>query len=85
MRLAVGEALVAARELDELLLDLLLLREHPLLDLEHLLAAVGELGVDLRPELHRLLARLDLRLAADRLRLALGILEQLVANPRGPS
>ena len=83
MRLAVGEALVAARELDELLLDLLLLREHPLLDLQHLLAAVGELGVDLRPELHRLLARLDLGFATDRLRLALGILEQLIANPAG--
>ena len=64
VRLAVGEPLVLAPELDELPLDLLFLREHALLDLQHLLAPVGVLGVDLGAQLDRLLARLDLRLAA---------------------
>ena len=81
MRLAVGDALVAPGDLDELLLDLLLPREDALLDLEHLLAPVAELGVDLCPELHRLLARLDLGLTPDRLGLALGVLDQLPADP----
>ena len=77
VRLAVGEPLVLARELDELPLDLLLLREHALLDLQHRLAAVGELGVDLGAKLDGLLPRLDLRLAAQRLGFALGVLDQL--------
>ena len=78
--LAVGDPLVASRELDELPLDLLLLREHALLDLQHRLPAVGELGVDLGAELHRLLARLDLRLAPRGLGLALGVLDDLPAE-----
>ena len=80
MDLAVGEALILPRQLDELPLDLLFLREHALLDLQHRLAAVGELGVDLRAQLDGLLARLDLRLAAERLGFALGVLDQLAPD-----
>src|SRR4051812_40532060 len=77
VRLAVREALILARKLRELPLDLLLLREDPLLDLQHRLAAVRQLGVDLGAELDRSLAGLQLGLPAERLRLALGVLEQL--------
>src|SRR5204863_2157742 len=77
MGLPVGEPLIAAGELDELPLDLLLLREHPLLDLQDGLAPVGELRVDLRPQLDRLLPGGELGLAAKRLGLALCVLEQL--------
>ncbi len=80
MRLAVGEPLILAPELDQLPLDLLLLREHALLDLQHRLTAVGELGIDLGAQLHRLLARFDLRLATHGLSLALGVLDQLPAD-----
>ena len=69
--LAVGEPLVLALELDELPLDVLFLREDALLDLQDLRAAVGVLGVDVGAELDRLLTRLDLRLAPERLGLAL--------------
>jgi hypothetical protein len=37
-----------------------------------------DLGLDLRPELDSLLARLDPRLPAHRLRLSLGVLQQLL-------
>src|SRR5207248_8928861 len=80
VRLAVGETLVLACELDELALDLLFLREHALLDLQHLLPALGDLGVDVRAELDRLLTRLDLGLAAQRFGLALRVLEQLAVD-----
>ena len=80
MRLPVGETLVLALEVDELSLDLLLLREHPLFDLHDGAAPVGKLAVDLRPQLDGLLPRLDLRLAPERLRLALRVLEQLPAH-----
>ena len=81
VRLPVGEALILPAELDELPLDLLFLREDALLDLEHGVATVGELPVDLRPQLHGLLARLDLCLAPDGLRLALGVLDELTVQP----
>jgi hypothetical protein len=80
VRLAVGESLVLAGELDELSLDVFLLRDHALLDLHDRLASVDELRVDLRPQVDGLLARLDLRLAPDRLRLALGVLDQLTPD-----
>ena len=76
----VGEALVAARELLELLLDLDLLRQHALLDLQHLRAPVGELRVDLAAQADGLLAGLDLRLAPHRVALAPRVVEQLVAD-----
>src|SRR5581483_10206262 len=81
MRLPVREPLVLPVELDELPLDLLLLREQTLLDLQHRFAAVGELPVDLGAHLHSHLARLDLRFATERLRVALGVLEELPAQP----
>ena len=80
VRLSVGETLVAARELGQLRLDLLLLREDALLDLEDLVAPVGELRVDLRPQLDGLLAGLDLRLSPHRFGLALGVLDDLPAE-----
>src|SRR5439155_20975252 len=83
VRLSVGKPLVLARELHELPLDLLFLREHTLLDLQHRLAPVCELGVDLRSELDGLLPRLDLGLATNGFGLALGVLDQLAANPPG--
>src|SRR5579884_3289030 len=83
VRLAVREALVAPRQLDELPLDLLFLREDTLFDLEDGLAPVSELAVDLRPERDRLLARRDMRLAPDGLGLAVGVLEQLPPQAAG--
>src|SRR5664279_2469769 len=80
VHLAIGEPLVLALELDELSLDVFLLRKHALLDLQHLHAAIGVLGVDVGPELDRLLARFDLRLAPERLGLALGIVHELTVN-----
>ena len=67
MALAVEEALLAPLELGQLAVDLLFLRDHPLLDLGDLGALVLELLLDVGAELERLLARLDLRLAPDRL------------------
>ena len=57
-------------QLDELPLDLLFLREDALLDLQHLLAPVCELRVDLAAQPDGLLAGLDLRLAPHRIALA---------------
>ena len=79
--LAVGEPLITAGELAELLLDLELLRQYAFLDLQHLGAPVGELGVDLASQPDRLLAGFDLRLPAHRVALALGVFEQLLADP----
>ena len=78
--LAVCQALVLACQVDELPLDLLFLREDALLDLEHRFPPVGELRVDLRAQLDGLLPGLDLRLTAQRLRLALGVLHQLAPD-----
>ena len=83
MGLPVGDPLVLPLEVDELPLDLLFLAEHALLDLQDGATPVGELGVDLAPELDGLLARLDLRLATDGLRLTLCILDQLPAHAAG--
>ncbi len=69
VHLAVGEALVAALELLLPALDLVLAGQDTLLDLRHSRALLSDLALDLGPEAHGLFARLDLRLAADRLRL----------------
>src|SRR5205814_8280642 len=84
MRLPVGEPLILALEVDELSLDLLLLREHPLFDLHDGAAPVGELAVDLGPQLDGLLARLDLCLTPERLRLALRVPEHLPPDAAAP-
>ena len=83
MLFPVGEALVAARELLELLLDLDLLRQDALLDLQHLRPPVGQLRVDLPAQADGLLASLDLRLTPHCIALAARIVEQLVADPAG--
>ena len=83
VRLAVGHALFAARQLRQLALDLLLRREDALLDLRHPGSPFRKLSLDLGPEPDRLLAGLDLRLAADRLSLAFGLGEEQFAHPPG--
>ena len=81
--LPVGDALVAARELLELLLDLGLFRQDALLDLQHLCPPVGQFRVDLAAQADSLLAGLDLRLTPHSVALAARIVEQLVADPAG--
>ena len=68
VHLAIPEPLFLPLEVDELLVDLSLLLADALLDLHDLEPPVLHLGLDLRPELHGLLASLDLRLASDRVR-----------------
>src|SRR6266508_1110167 len=80
VRLTIGQALLATRELGELPVDLLLLREDALLDLDDSGAVVGDLSVDLRAQRDRLLARADLGLATDRLGLPLGVVDHLAAQ-----
>ena len=70
VHLPVAESLLLALDLDEAAVRLELLLEDALLDLRDLDAAILHLGLDLAPQLHRLLARLDLRLAPDGIRLA---------------
>src|SRR5712691_5992250 len=77
MRLAVREALVAASELGQLPLDLLFPREDSLLDLEDLVASLGDLGLDLGAQLHCLLTHFDLCLAPQGIGFALAVLDQL--------
>ena len=79
VRLAVGEPLLATRQLGQLRVDLLLLGEHALLDLDDARAMLGDLLVDLGAQPDRLLARADLGLAAERVRLARGVLEHELA------
>src|SRR5262249_47496520 len=76
VRLAVDDTLLAALELLALRVDLGLALVYALFDLRHLEAAVLDLGLDLRPERHSLLTRLDLCLAPGRLRLAFGFGEE---------
>ena len=75
MDLAVAEPLLAPLELVELRVDLLFLLEDALLDLHDLVPAVLDLGLDLGPEDDRLLARVDLGLTANRVRLPLSVCE----------
>ena len=72
VRLPVGEALVAALDLRRPACKLMLGRCDPLLGSGGLGTPLADLVLDLAPELHSLLAGFDLRLAADRLGLALG-------------
>jgi hypothetical protein len=80
VRLAVGEPLLAARDLDVLRLDLVLPRVQALLALHHLRAPLSEFLLELGPQPDRLLARLDLRFAAERLGLAAPVGEDLLAH-----
>ncbi len=74
--LAVGDALFAARQLGHLARDVLLLRDHALLDLDHRVAPLPQLRLELGAHLDGLLPRLDPRLAPCRLGVALGLLEE---------
>ena len=56
--------------------DVVLLRDHALLDLDDLVAPLAQLRLELGAQLDRLLARLDRRLAPRRLGVALGLVEQ---------
>jgi hypothetical protein len=76
VRLPVEETLLPPLELGQLAVDLLFLRDDALLDLDDLPALVPELLLDVGSELERLLARLDLGLAAHRLRRPLGLGEE---------
>ncbi len=72
MRLPVGKTLVAALDLRRPACELVLGRRDHLLGPRRLGPPLPYLVLDLAPEPDGLLARLDLRLAADRLGLALG-------------
>jgi hypothetical protein len=80
VRLTIGDALVSARELCELVLNLGFLCEDALLDLHDLRPALGDFGLDLGPDFHGLLARLDLRFSPERVGVALRILEELAPD-----
>ncbi len=79
VHLAVTEPLLAPLELHELRIRLGLLLEDALLDLHDLQAPVLHLGLDLAPKLDRLLARVDLSLAPDRLGLTFRVGEDAPA------
>ena len=72
MRLPVGEALLSALDVRRSPRDLVLGLRQLLLDLGGLAAPALHLRLDVGAQLDGELARLDLRLAADRLGLALG-------------
>src|SRR5579885_2016210 len=74
--LPVGDPLLAPRQLLQPPVDLLLLREHALLDLDGRVPLRTQLLLQLGAQLHRPLARLDLRLAPRRLRVPARLLEQ---------
>jgi hypothetical protein len=83
--LPVREALLPPNELGQLPVDLLFLREDALLDLDDPRPVICDLLVDLGAQLHGFLARGDLRLAPQRVGLALGVFDQLLALLlRGP-
>ena len=69
-----------SRELGELTVDLLFLGEDVLLDLDDPRAVLRDLGVDLGAQPDSLLARADLALSAERIGLALRIVEDLLAK-----
>src|SRR5436305_1698070 len=78
---AVGVSLLASRELGQLLVDLLLLGEHPLLDLDDPRAVLRDLGIDLGPQAHRILARADLGFAPEGVGLATRVVEDSLPEP----
>src|SRR5215212_10562684 len=81
MRLAIGDALLTPSELRELAVDLVLLGQHPLLDLDDLGSALRDLLLDVRPELHGLLAGFDLSLAPHRLGVAARLGQEQLPRP----
>ena len=84
VNLAVGDALLAAGQLGQLPVDVVLLREDALLDLHHRVAPLTELLLEVGAQLDRLLARLDRSLPARRVGLAARLVQQQRAlAPRG--
>src|SRR5438093_13163101 len=79
MSLAVGQPLLPSRHLRQLPVDLLLLGEDALLDLDDPRPVLRDLLVDVGAELDGLLARRDLGLAPQRVRLSLSLLDQVLA------
>jgi hypothetical protein len=78
VRLAVGQPLLASRELGQLPVDLLFLGEHALFDLDDSRTMLDDFLFDLGPELDRLLTRGDLGLAPQGVGLAHGLLQHLL-------
>ena len=76
VHLAVADTLLPPRHLDQLLVELRLPLRDALLDLRDLDPPVADLALDVGAQLDGALARLDERLAPDRLRLALGIRDE---------
>src|SRR5438034_796366 len=72
--------LPSPRELGQLAVDVLLLREDALLDIHHLPAPLSDFLLDLGAEPDRLLARFDLRLAPERFCLAPGLADEQLAG-----
>jgi hypothetical protein len=84
VHLTVGDPLFPAVELDDLPLELPVLRGQPLLHPQRLRLTGVDVALELLPEPHGLLLRLQLGLAAERLGLAAGLLEQeLALSPGG--
>src|SRR5207247_11326568 len=79
VRLAVEEPLVAPLQLGQLRVDLLFLREDPLLDLDDAPPVLHDFLVDLGAQQNGLLARADLGLAPEGLGFALGLGEHQLA------
>ena len=78
--LAVGDSLLAPDQLGQLPVDVVLLREHALLDLEHLVAAAPQLALQLIANRDGLLARLDRSFTARRVGFVTRLLEQQCAR-----
>ena len=79
--LPVGDALLAPGELDQAAIGVVLLLQHPLLDLDDLVAPLAQLGLELGPHLDRLLACLDLSFPPGRVGVTLGLVQQERARP----
>ena len=75
VHLAICDALFTTGELAQLPVDVVFLRDGALFDLQYLVAALAQLRFEVRAELHGLLAGLDRGLAAGRLGLATGLVE----------
>ena len=83
VHLAVVDPLLAPLELEDAAVELLLAVEQPRLHLLEPAALVGQVALEVGAYLDRLLTRLDVRLAPDRLRLARSVREQLVTGAMG--
>jgi len=89
MNLAVGDTLLAPRQLGELAVDVVFLRDDAFFDLHDRVAPFAQLRFELGAQLDRLLACFDRRLSSRRVCFAASLVEQLRARaacglePRG--